>query len=77
MLNTKRKYIATWIEGADSATEHFDLSDIIEENKIDYEYLYAIRDDLDKILDLKEGQIIHFQFNRDNKDSQGVIKRIK
>lgn len=77
---TKRNYIITFIEGNDVTTRTITLNEIIREvtpcNGNAYEYFYAINEEIDKILDLKLGEHFRMKFNRDNFDSQGVIKRI-
>lgn len=77
MINSKRTFLCTWIEGSDTTNERLNLSDIFKEGKNDWEYLYAIRNNIDIILDLKEGESKPMKFNRDNRDSWGFIKRIK
>jgi hypothetical protein len=56
------------------------LSDIYDDDYKegkDFEWKYAIQDNIDKVLDLREGERLQMNFNRDNKDSAGFIKRIK
>lgn len=76
---TKRTYAIAFIEG-DSTNSHpaISLSEILrEEPTNDYEYYYAIQENLDAVLDLKVGDRLQMNFNRDNEDSAGFIKRIK
>lgn len=43
----------------------------------DYEYKYAAQEITDEILDLKVGESMYFQPNRDDKNSKGIIIRTK
>lgn len=45
------------------------------EDGTEYEYIYAIQDIADKILDLKIGESMYFQPNRDNDLTKGIITR--
>ena len=40
------------------------------------EYMYAIQEETDKILDLKVNESMYVSLNRDNSDCKGVICRI-
>lgn len=72
-----REYAIAYIENemVGSCPRLF-LDDIIS-NQNEYEYMYAIKDEMDRVLDLKVGERLHIKFNRDNPDSDGFIKRIK
>lgn len=81
-MTSKRTYAATWIEGANPCSDNnIHLADFIDNKtsgKYDHpEYIYAIADNLDPVLDLQVGEHLQMCFNRDNKDSWGIIKRIK
>jgi hypothetical protein len=75
-LKSSRKYIFSFIEGEYVGTGELSINDIID-NKTDFEYIYAMQDNLDLILDLKVGEKLSLKFNRDYEDSDGIIKRIK
>lgn len=49
----------------------------ISENNEHCELYNAINDQIDKVLDLKEGESMYIQPNRDNKESKGIIYRAK
>lgn len=74
-LLSKRQYIATWIEGDAVCNQYPTLSDILDDDN--YEWKYALQDIFDELLDVTVGCRMEVQFNRDNKDSLGFIKRIK
>jgi len=75
-LNSNRKYIFSFIEGEYAGTGELSINDIIN-HKEDFEYIFAMQENLDAILDLKVGEKIGLKFNRDYEDSDGIIKRIK
>lgn len=76
-LNSKRLFTVVFLE------DNFTFSDPgVSLNKILFEgggeeYKYAIADNIDNVLDLKIGERLIMNFNRDNSDSQGFIKRIR
>lgn len=78
MINSKREYKLLWDVHGETVEEIVSLDRIVyEENDSEYEYIYALQDDFDVILDLKINEIIPFQFNRDDKRERGIVKRIK
>jgi hypothetical protein len=75
--HSKRKFLIVFIEGVSSVvSRELSLNEILKEDNNAWEYIYAIQDNIDNILDLKLGERLEMQFNRDNKDSFGIIKRI-
>lgn len=74
-MNSHRHYIAAYIEYDRPLTSSFSLMDVLDDTD-DMEWKYAVQDEIDKLLDLKIGERMQCQFNRDNFDSQGWIKRI-
>lgn len=40
------------------------------------EYIYALQEITDDILDLKKGKSMYFQPNRDDKESKGILLRV-
>lgn len=82
ILNSNRKFMFLWIENEESVKRIRTLNKMLDKiaegyTKNDWEWEYALYDDFDKLLDLKKGEVIPFQFNRDNKLSQGIIKRLE
>lgn len=72
-----RKFAIVFIEG-DSTNSHPCLTlDEIVFNHQEWEYNNAIKEEIDKVLDLKPGEKLQLKFNRDNKDSDGFLKRIR
>ena len=49
--------------------------DLLADKKDEYEYIYALQEYFDRILDMKEGYSIYFQPNRNDKNSKGIIIR--
>lgn len=43
----------------------------------DFEYIYALGDLIDKVMDLRPLDVLPFQPNRDDKESKALIIRIK
>lgn len=75
-MNSKREFKVVVVENGCFGTFNHTLEDLIKSKK-DYEYLYSLRDDIDKVLDLKEKESMYFQPNRDNELAKGIICRIK
>ena len=75
-INSLRKYIFCFIEGDYAGTGELTINEIFFPS-VDFEYIYAMQDEIDKILDLKKGEKLPLKFNRDYKDSDGFIKRIQ
>lgn len=76
--NSKRKYELAIHESVDGITNVTHTLDEImfpkEENA--FEYMYALQDIIDKVMDIPSGHAISFQPNRDNNKSLGIIARI-
>ena len=53
------------------------LTQISDKNANLCEYMYALSQVLDSVLDLKENESMYFQPNRDDKNSKGIITRIR
>ena len=75
-INSKRQYKIAMIEN-ETATiiEKTTIENILTDDG--FEYQYALQGEIDEILDLKLGESMYFQANRDDKNSKGVILRIK
>lgn len=66
-------------QGFTDSVKNITVERLIEErkNEYEYEYIYAIQSyHLDDMLDLKIGESIFFQPNRDDSKSKGIITRI-
>lgn len=75
LVNTKRHYQIALCEGSKIALMGIEAGLIIQPKEHDYEYIYALNEMLDEILDLKVGDSLYFKHNRDNKDSKAIILR--
>lgn len=76
---TRRLYKLVWIENGDLCDKTANLEHLFTEPSgmgSAFEYIYAVQDEIDTILDLKLGDQLPMQFNRDNPNSKGVIARI-
>lgn len=73
-LPSSRKYVVAFIEGSANCQYFPTLAEILDDSNA--EWKYAIQEDFDKLLDLKVGERMMMQFNRDNTDSTGFIKRV-
>lgn len=82
MMNSKRRFAIAFIEGtATVSNPSVTIGQIVgTETAPDldgFEYQYSMKDNLDAILDLRVGERLKMNFNRDNEDSAGFIKRIE
>lgn len=76
-LPSARRYVVAFIEGNAACTYFPTLADILDDSEgNDYEWKYAVQERFDDLLDLKIGDRLLMNFNRDNTDSTGYIKRI-
>lgn len=77
-LLSKRKYRVLMVEnGSTSTRETFDVYQLTgRDTKSMYEYMYALQEIGDKVLDLKIGESIYFQPNRDNNEAKGILIRV-
>lgn len=82
-LPTKRAFAIVFIEADVTASfpcrtlQEILAADNSKNNSNDFEYIYAIQDNIDAVLDLKLGERLMMNFNRDSADSTGFIKRIR
>ena len=74
---SKRKFIAVGNEGNQIFEIEFNLYDLLKVNEYSSEVFYSVQDKTDEILDLKNGESLYFQANRDNENDKGIILRIK
>lgn len=77
---SKRKYTIAIADAEGLSLERISLNSLIEKgrgNQNEYEYIYALTDILDSVLDLKVDESIYFQPNRDDKTSKGIIRRFE
>lgn len=77
IANSKREFVAIFDDAGLGTTAHLKLRNILEPKNNDYEYIYALGEDIDAILDLAYMQSMTFAPNRDEKDSKGIIIRTK
>lgn len=77
-LNTKRRYKIAVQENDAIFKDEFPLTrlDISIRGDDDAEYIYALQDRMDDVLDLRRGESMYFQPNRDNESTKGIIVRI-
>ena len=77
MKHSKREFVVQTSLG-NTVTEMLQPSaSDIHDNKDDVEVYYALQDIFDKVLDLAKCESMYFQPNRDNKDSKGIITRVR
>jgi hypothetical protein len=77
--HSKRTFVCVWCEAPDYDVQTITVpfERLIQKDTDDtYEYIYAMQDELDKILDMKVGDQLSFSFCRDHA-SLGSITRIK
>lgn len=76
-LNSFRAYVLLMSDSS-NAPEIKSINEIINDSQsLDYEYAHSLMEDLDALLDLKRDESMYFLYNRDNKQSKSVIKRIQ
>lgn len=80
-MNSKRKFILLMAEGGESEQVLLDVSKLSESPKEkmgdQYEYIYALREITDEVLDIRKGESMYFQPNRDNDLAKGIITRVQ
>lgn len=76
-LISRRQFALAFIEGESTTTALPTLNEILSDENNAWEWQYALQDNIDAVLDLKVGERLNMNFNRDNADSFGTIKRIK
>lgn len=69
---TKRKYKLVSFD----TNEDLSLERIINSKGNDYEYVYALQEVLDDVLDLREGESLVVQLDRSNSNDKGVLFRV-
>jgi len=77
-MNSNRKFqVAICDNASNIIVQTISIEELIhgpEDNLSEWEY--ALRDDIDAVLDLKVGESMYFQPNRDNAGTKGIIFRI-
>lgn len=76
--NSKRAYELVIHESVDG---FYNIKITIDEimhpkDKNAFEYIYALQEIMDKVLDLPSGKAIYFKPDRDNNDALGIIARV-
>lgn len=79
-LNTKRAYVVLIVALCQNANippevHEISLGELITSTPKDFEFIYALRDMIDDVLDMEPGAVMPFQPKRDNRDFKGVIIR--
>lgn len=75
---TKRRYAIAVGEGDIQHINTCSLDYIFSGTREnDYEYIYALHEIADELLDMKLGESIYFKPNRDNDIAKGLITRIR
>ena len=74
---SNRKYIAVGNEGNQVFEIEFDFYELLKEDENATEVFYAMQGKTDEILDLKNGESLFFQANRDSEKDKGIILRIQ
>lgn len=77
-LNSKRRYKIAIQEGDAIYKDEFPVTrlSISIRGDDDAEYIYALQDRMDEVLDLRRGESMYFQPIRDNNSTKGIIVRI-
>lgn len=81
-INSSRTYKGISVNVHEVTEIKFTINDFIASEKhINFEYgdtefMYALQDDADRVLDLRVGESIFVNTNRDNPDFKGVVIRL-
>lgn len=79
-LDSKREYEIQLSSSGTTCKKSHTIQNLLahwsSSNFADYEYIYAMAEMIDTILDLKKGENLYFQSDRDDKGSKGIITRI-
>lgn len=70
---SNRTYKVVGLDEADTVTKTYSLKELLNDDGL--ELTYALQEDLDSILDMKEGQSKYIRVTRDG-ENLGVIKRL-
>jgi hypothetical protein len=73
---SKREF-SVGISTPDGTIENFNLvmADLFAKRDNEFEVIYSLQEQIDKVLDLQRGQSMYFQPNRDDNNSKGIITR--
>lgn len=76
---TKRNYSIQISESGYLSTQSITIEMLlnINDNMDDYEFIYALQEIADDVLDLKINESLYFKPNRDNELAKGIITRVK
>ena len=78
LLSFTREYRLRFLDNGVFDSARINAKILLDETIVnDYEYIYALRDIINEVLDLKIGESMYFQPNRDNADSKGIILRVE
>lgn len=76
-MNTNRKYRIIYFDiHCQLNDEEYGLDELLNQDD-NLEVQYSAQERTDEILDLKNGESMYFQVNRDNDNSKAVLLRIK
>lgn len=75
-LLTNREYLTVIVTHGRLDTYSNSLEDIFSKKSED-EYIYALQEMADELLDLKKGESVYFSPNRDNDFEKAIILRTK
>lgn len=73
-LNSKREYRVLLVENGNDTSIYQSLKNILADDGA--EVNYAMQEIIDSILDLKVGESLYFQPNRDDRNSKAIIFRL-
>lgn len=72
-MPSTRKYKVVGLEGSQEFVTQFTAEDLFSRQET--EVMYSLQGETDKILDLRVGQSIFVNVNRDNSEYKGVVLR--
>lgn len=74
---SKRKYKVAMIDRDGATIEHLTVQKLLLQGDAPYEYINALAENIDTILDMQIGFSMYFQPNRDDSTSKGIIVRVQ
>lgn len=73
---SKRQFEVVGFEGGQKVKVKFSVSRLFDK-KEEQELFYTLQEVIDNVLDLKVGEALFIDLNRDNREDKGVILRTK
>ena len=73
---SERKYVVHISDNVTDGIKEMTFNELMQ-NPTGDEFIFAAQEDVDSVLDLRNGQSMYFSPNRDDAESKGIIKRVR